>query len=79
MRIYSSVTNQEAYRVKDKASGRLRFDCYLRNRPDNKKIHAHSFDELRDAAIFLLTNPGCGIRMNPGTAIVNEHVVIELD
>ncbi len=79
MRIYSKVTNQEAYLVKDQHTGRERYDCYLQHRPNNEKAQAHSFENLKDAAIFLLNNPGTGIRMNPGSAIVSENLVIELD
>ena len=79
MRIYNKRTNQEAYRVKDQLTGRERLDCYLVDRPSNEKIHAHSFENLRDAAVFILNNPGAGIRMNPNSAIINENLVIELD
>jgi hypothetical protein len=79
MRIFSSETNQYAYKVRDQYSGLERFDCYLLDRPNNEKIHAHSFENLEDAARFLIDNPGSGIRMNPGSAIVSEHLVIARD
>ncbi len=79
MRVYSSKTGQEAFAVRDQKHHTAQYDCYLPERPNNEKKHAHSFDDLRDAARFLLDHPGTGIRMNPGNAIVCENVVIELD
>jgi hypothetical protein len=79
VRIYSSETEQVAYRVRDQHAGTLRYDCYLQDRPNNEKIHAHSFDQIEDAARFLIDNPDSGIRMNPGTAIINTHIVIARD
>lgn len=79
MNIFSSTTAQRAYRVRDQHSGNLRYDCYLPTRPSNEKIHAHSFDAIEDAARFLLDNEGSGIRMNPGTAIISENLIIARD
>jgi hypothetical protein len=42
-------------------------------------MHAHSFENIEDAARFLIDNPGSGIRMNPGTAIISENIVIARD
>ena len=79
MRIYSSVTGQSAYRVRDRMDGVARYDCYLPTRPTNEKKFAHSFDSIEEAARFLIGNKGAGIRMNPGTAIVSENLVIAPD
>ena len=79
MRIRNSATGQEAYRVQDQDTGLEQFDCYPIDRPSNEKKYAVSFDQIRDAALYLLNNPGAGIRMNPGSAIISEHIVIELD
>ena len=79
MKITGSATGQSAYRVRDRASGSERYDCYLPNRPSNEKKHAHSFERIEDAARFLIENDGSGIRMNPGTAIISEHIVIARD
>jgi len=77
MRIFSSLTNQEAYLVNSRDGSPPAYDCYLQNRPNNKKEHAKRFVSIQDAAAFLQTNPGAGIRMNPGSAIVNTHIAIE--
>ena len=79
MNIYSAATDQRAYRVRDQHSKNLRYDCYLPNRLSNEKIHAHSFDSIEDAARFLLDNEGSGIRMNSGTAIISEKLIIARD
>lgn len=79
MKIFNRLSDQVAYRVKDQETGMERYDCYLANRPSNEKIHAHSFEHVRDAAIFMLSNVGAGIRMNPGSAIISDNVAIELD
>lgn len=78
MRIVNANNNkQEATRIRDQASGLERFDCYEPERPDNEKIHAISFDRIEDAAIFLISKPGRGIRMNPGSAIISGTLSIE--
>lgn len=79
MKIRSSVTGQEAYKVKNALTGEFAYDCYLPSRPSNEKIHACSFHKIEDAAVFLIQNNGSGIRMNPGTAIVSENIVIARD
>jgi hypothetical protein len=79
VRIYSSTTNQVADRVLDRNAGTHRYDCYLQDRENNMKIHAHSFENIEDAACFLINNPGSGIRMQPGSAIISSHIVIARD
>ena len=79
MRMYSSETDQFAYRVTDQADKTQRYDCYLPDRPTNEKKYAHSFDHIEDAARFLIENTGSGIRMNPGTAIISENIIIARD
>ena len=79
MRIFNSVSNQRAYRVRDQADGTMRYDCYLPDRPSNEKKYATSCDHIEAAAKFLIDNNGTGIRMNPGTAIINVNIVIARD
>ncbi|MCK0137894.1 hypothetical protein [Aliiroseovarius sp. F47248L] len=79
MKIYSADTGQVAYKVKSRSTGKAQYDCYLKNRPNNEKTHAISFDTIEEAARFLIDNPGSGIRMNPGTAIISENVIIARD
>lgn len=79
MRIYNSILGKQAYKVRDQADGTLRYDCYLQERPSNEKKYAHTFDHIEDAAKFLIDNDGSGIRMNPGTAIINVNITIARD
>lgn len=71
MRIWALVegTEREAYKVGD--SG---YDCYPTS--TNEKSAARSFALIEEAAIFLLTNPTWGIRMNPGSAIIYRGIQI---
>ncbi|MER9233980.1 hypothetical protein NKI56_18070 [Mesorhizobium sp. M0622] len=73
MRIYA-VTNgveKEAYRL----SG-AHFKCFPRS--DNGVANAREFATIEEAAIFMIKNPGWGIRMNPGSAIIYNGIQIEL-
>jgi hypothetical protein len=42
----------------------------------NLSRHAKEFRTVEEAADFLRKNPGWGIRMNPGAAIIYENVRI---
>lgn len=73
MRIYA-VTNgveKEAYRL----SG-THFKCFPRS--DNEVANAREFATIEEAAIFMIKNPGWGIRMNPGSGIIYNGIQIEL-
>ncbi|MDC0011950.1 hypothetical protein OAE29_01590 [Octadecabacter sp.] len=65
--------------MRDQADGTMRYDCYFPDRPFNEKKYAKSFDHIEAAAKFLIDNNGTGIRINPGTAIINVNIVIARD
>jgi hypothetical protein len=50
------------------------YKCFPKN--TNTVDDARIFNDLRDAAIFLLRNPEWGIRMTPGSAILYEDIHI---
>ncbi len=43
----------------------------------NANIHAISFNTVEEAAAHLVANPKDQIRMQPGHALINKHVIIE--
>lgn len=63
MRIWAIVEGieKEAYVI-----GGSGYDCYPAS--TNEKHAARSFVHIEEAAVFLLTHPTWGIRMNPGSA-----------
>jgi hypothetical protein len=70
-----SITNgveREAYRV-----GGVAYKCFPKS--SNISDDAREFSEIEEAAKFLVDNPGWGIRMNPGTAIIFDGINIALD
>lgn len=72
MRIYADTLGkrQEAYKVGGRA-----YKCFPPS--SNTLANAIEFTDIRDAAVFLLQNPDWGIRMNPGSAIKYQDIVIE--
>lgn len=74
MRIWSMTNGVErvAYRV-----GGTVFKCFPKS--SNLVDDALEFPTVEEAATFLLANPGWGIRMNPGAAIVFDGLNIALD
>ncbi len=72
MKIYSGGSNRrEAYRV-----GGTVYKCYPVS--TNTVDEAREFAKLEDAAVFLIRNRGWGIRMNPGSSIIYDNIVIDL-
>ena len=73
MRIWALIDGieKEAYKINGN------FDCYPIS--TNEKREARIFTTVEDAAIFLLSNPAWGIRMNPGSAIVYRGIQISRD
>lgn len=72
MRI-TAVTNgvpREAYKVNGAA-----YMCFPPS--SNLKSTAVEFTDIEDAAIFLIKNKNHGIRMNPGSAIIYNNLIIE--
>lgn len=74
MRIWAIVkgVEKEAYRM-----GGTVYKCFPKS--TNDKTEAKEFTDIKDAAIFLLSNRGWGIRMNPGSAIIYDGINIALD
>lgn len=70
MRIWAIVKGieKEAYPIDGS------YDCYPAS--TNEKSAARSFVLLEEAALFLLTHPTWGIRMNPGSAIIYRGINI---
>lgn len=73
MRIVAIVDGvaKEAYRL-----GGTHYKCFPRS--DNEVANAKEFATIEEAAIFMIRNPGWGIRMNPGSAIIYNGIQIEL-
>jgi hypothetical protein len=59
-----------------KLSGKV-YKCFPPS--SNRASTAREFDCIEDAAAFLCRNRGWGIRMNPGSAIIYDNIVIHLD
>jgi hypothetical protein len=71
MRIYAVTggVTKEAYRV-----GGTHYKCF----PRSDNMNGKEFATVEEAAVFLIRNPGWGIRMNPGAAIIYRGIQIEL-
>jgi hypothetical protein len=71
MRIVSTKngTTQKAYKVSGKA-----YKCFPQS--INTLDEAKEFEQIEDAAVFLINNPTWGIRMNPGVAIIYRNIEI---
>lgn len=74
MRIWAvtSGVEREAYLV-----GGAAYRCFPKS--SNLSYSARDFADIKEAAAFLLSNPGWGIRMNPGSAIIYDGINIALD
>lgn len=74
MRIWAITdgVEKEAYLVDGAA-----YLCFPKS--SNIRATARQFTDIRDAALFLISNPGWGIRMNPGAGIIYRGINIYLD
>ncbi|GGE23383.1 hypothetical protein GCM10011390_48520 [Aureimonas endophytica] len=74
MRIWANTkgVQKEAYLLHGS-----RFKCFPPS--TNHVASAKEFATVEGAALFLLQNPGWGIRMNPGSAIIYDGINIALD
>lgn len=73
MRVSKSSNEQVA---ETNANGK--YVCGLKKK-DNTKSEHREFDEIKDAAMWLLQNPTWGIRMNLGWSLIHRDVAIESD
>jgi hypothetical protein len=73
MRIWAITEGieKEAYKV-----GRSAFLCFPPS--ENDRRFAKKLPTIEQAAVFLIENPGWGIRMNPGRAIIYDNIQISL-
>jgi hypothetical protein len=69
LRIWAETNGvkRRAYKV-----GGLTYDCYPPSA--NEKTKGKSLHTIEEAAAFLTSHPGWGIRMNPGTAIIYSNI-----
>lgn len=85
MRIYCKKTGRHATPIQGPADSTAVYKCFPANRPSNEDKYAEKFLRIEDAAIYLIQNPGAGIRVaatgtgtGEKTAILNSTLAIEL-
>ena len=86
MRIYCENSGREARPIKGPKDTTPVFKCFLPGAKKNLDINAHKFDSVLEAADFIRSNRGAGIRVagigsgsGQQTAILNANLIVEHD
>ncbi|BCH55146.1 hypothetical protein RvVAR031_27560 [Agrobacterium vitis] len=85
MRIYCKLTGREAKPVQGQADPTPVYKCFPKGHPSNEDKYSEKFKTIEEAAIYLISNPGAGIRVaaigkgtGEKTAILNSTLLIEI-
>ncbi len=75
-----------AYAVVGAGRDHATYRCFPRQRAldensrrRNKVEDEVQFRTVEEAAQYLINNPGTGVRMRPNSAIIYEHIIIDID
>jgi hypothetical protein len=86
VKIYCKDTGRQAQTIHGPNDSLPVYKCFLPGRPSNEDAHAHKFTRIEDAALFLISHPGSGIRVGATgqskgekTAILSKTIIIERD
>ena len=83
MKIYKTGTDKFARKILPNDGDALRYQVFPRDRPrdaNGKKLNKSSFciyfENVQEAAKYLIDNPGAAIRMHPDSAIISKDIHI---